>query len=329
MKKSHQDLSDHEVDSSVLTALFPQLAPLKRLINSTGRPTRANAFWRMLQQMFVIALAVGAFGLMSIFLVNYSHYFPGDGEDNLLTGLASTFIGLPLMIVILFSSNNVFDLFYLLVTGVRFDVGGKGLQPVKVIMLVLGFVASFAFAGFFYYHILTLQNKSRDMRQLAKEQAEYFAYLDKGRAAWNEYITSTSYHRVDFSHTDLSKRRFEGFFLYKVKFDKCNLTDTVFENCNLSYADFNDAICHRTSFKDSYLKSAEFNNADMTDVDLTGVFATEEVFNKAKIAPEKLVKLQNPKKSTWHDVSYYDYRTVEWLKERKYYVERKPKGLKF
>lgn len=329
MKKSHQDLSDHEVDSSVLTALFPQLAPLKRLINGTGRPTRANACWHMLQQMFVIALAVGAFGLMSIFLVHYSHYFPGDGKNNLLTGLASTFLGLPLMMVIIASSNNVFDLFYLLVTGVSFDVGGKGLQSVKVIMLVLAFVGSFALAGLFYYHILTLQNKSRDMRQLVKEQLEYFAYLDKGRAAWNEYITSTANHHVDFSHTDLSNRRFEGFFLYRVKFDKCNLTDTVFANCELSYADFNDAICHRTSFKDSYLKSAEFNNADMTDVDLTGVFATEEVFNKAKIAPKKLAKLQNPKNSIWHDVSWYDYRTAEWLKERNYYAERKPKGLKF
>ncbi len=329
MKKSRPDLSDHEVDSNILTSLFPQLEPFKRLMGGTGKLTRANACWRMLQQIFIIALAVGAFGLMSIFLVNYSHYFPGEGEENLLTGLASFLIGLPLMMIILVSSNNVFDLFYLLVTGVRFDIGGQGLQSVKIIMLVLGFVGSFSLAGLFYYHILTLQNESRNLKQLINEQVEYFAYLDKGRAAWNEYITSTANHRIDFSHTDLSKRRLEGFFLHRVKFDKCNLTDTVFENCDLSYADFNDAICHRTSFKDSYLVSAEFNNADMTDVDLTGVFATEEVFNKAKIAQEKLTSLQNPKKSSWHDVSWYDYHTEKWLKERNFYAERKPKGLKF
>ncbi len=229
----------------------------------------------------------------------------------------------------LVSLNRSFDLFYLWITGKEFDKADSGLEPVKVFLLVIGFVGSLVLAGYGWFKFEMYSLEKTKLKQLKVEQQEFFTYLDKGRAAWNEYITSGPKHNIDFSYADLSKRQFKGFFFDFVHFDGANLSDTVFDDCYLGYARFDGATCHKTSFKGSYLVGADFVDTDLTGADLSGSYGRREDFVKAKITDDELKKLQKPEDCRWYGVSWYDFRPYEWLREKGYGFSGKPKGLQF
>ncbi|NCB40810.1 MAG: pentapeptide repeat-containing protein, partial [Erysipelotrichia bacterium] len=187
--------------------------------------------------------------------------------------------------------------------------------------IVLGFVGSLALgiilwvSGGAYLEIRVAQSR---------EQKEYFACLDQGRDAWNKYITAGPQHNIDFSHADLSNRNFNGFFFEYVTFKHADLTGTVFEDCNLQSAWFDGAICHNTSFKNSYLNMADFIKTDLTGASLEGAFGEKNDFKKATIDPRELEKLRPPVDSRWHNTSWQDFHSPEWLRAKGYYVEAKP-----
>lgn len=330
MKNSRPDLSNEKVSLGLLSTIFPQLGPIARLIDDSHVVySRASApigiaiqFGRTIAAAFLFLVAIVVAGKLS-------QYFPDSDRGNPVLRITGALFGLPAMIIILVSLNRSFDLFYLWITGKEFDKAGSGLEPVKIFLLVIGFVSSLVLAGYGWFKFEMYSYARKQKQQLRIEQQVFFSYLDKGRAAWNEYITLRPHHNIDFSHADLSKRNFKGFFFEFVHFDGADLTDTAFDDCCLSYCHFNEATFQRTSFKGSYLVGADFINTDMAGADLTGSFGDRKDFVKAKITDDQLKKLQKPEKSHWHDVSWYDYRPYEWLREKGYGISRKPKGLSF
>ncbi len=328
MKKKRPDLSQQEVTPQILMAMFPMLAPFERLL-STQKHTRSTAFTGILIELSKLILVASIFIAVMLVVSQLSHFFPGSGESNLLEGLAGIFVALPSMLAIILICNNIFDLFYLLVTGVSFAKGGQGLQFIKAIMLILGFVGSLVGAAVGYYHFSMYRSAKAGMNQLKNEQTIHLSYLSKGRAAWNEYITASPHHDIDLSYTDLSGKHFKGFYFYSVDFKESDLTNTVFEDCDLSYVAFAKATCKGTDFKQSYLKGAKFEDTDLSDAKLNGAFAFKGIFTKTKVKPEQLETLQDPEKSRWDEVSWYDFRSEEYLKKRGYSYRGKLKNLKY
>lgn len=322
MKKNQPDLSRHEANLGLLAGIFPQLAPLARLLgNNNIVKTRSAALVSILKQFFLVAAAVGIF-VIAITTVDYLGNLTGiEAIKGLLLNLGAIILWLPLMLIILVALNNAFDMFYLVITNQQFDLAGNELRPAKIVMIVFGFVGSLALgiilwvSGGAYLEIRVAQSR---------EQKEYFACLDQGRDAWNKYITAGPQHNIDFSHADLSNRNFNGFFFEYVTFKHADLTGTVFEDCNLQSAWFDGAICHNTSFKNSYLNMADFIKTDLTGASLEGAFGEKNDFRKATIDPRELEKLRPPVDSRWHNTSWQDFHSPEWLRAKGYYVEAKP-----
>ena len=331
MKSRRPDLSGHQATPGLLSGIFPQLGPISWLFDD-GRTIydRSSASLGILKNFLRAFIAAAVFMAFSMLASKLEPYFPGSGRRNIATNLVATIFGLPMMMVILLSLNRSFDLFYLMITGNQFDKAGSGLESVKIFILVIGFIGSLAAAIFAWFGIEMYYRDVNRANEMREEQKEYFAYLDKGRAAWNEYITSGPKHNISFSDTDLSKRTFKGFFFEFVDFKGANLTETVFEDCSLSYARLDETICHHTSFRGSYLVGADFKKADFVGTTLSDAFGKSEDFAGAKIDASELKKIQNPEKCRWHGVSWYDFRSAEWLKQRGWWGgDKEPRGLQF
>ncbi len=331
MKNRRPDLSAHEATPGLLAGIFPQLGPISWLFeNDRTVYNRSNAPVGLLKNFIRAFAAAALFMAASILASKFAPYLPGSGKNNILINLTATFFGLPMMLIILLSLNQSFDLFYLMITGSEFARTGSGMESVKIFILVLGFVASLTAAVFAWFGIEGYFNNFRKSQEMREEQKEYFAFLDKGRAAWNEYITSSPKHNISFSGADLSKRTFKGFFFEFVDFKGANLSETVFEDCSLSYACLDETTCHHTSFRGSYLVGADFKKADFVDTSLNDAFGNPEDFAGAKIDAGELKIIQKPEKCRWHGVSWYDFRSAEWLKQRGWWGGGKePLGLPF
>lgn len=321
MRNGRPDLSNHEASIGLLSNLFPQLGPVGRLIDDSNTVyTRQNAPLGILIQI-VRTFAAGCFFMVAVWLImKIEKLIPGfgKGKDSPILRLISILFGLPAMLIILVSLNRAFDLFYLFVTGTSFDVAGQSLKSVKIFLLVIGFIASLvgsAFAWFAFEGYLNEQNKRHE---LAAEQVEYFKYLDQGPDAWNKYITAGPKHNIDFSHADLSNRTFRGFFFEFVRFNDANLSGAVFEDCNLQSAYLDGATCHKTSFKNSYLRMADFVGTDLTSASFEGACADRDDFRKAIITPQELARIRPPAESRWHNTSWQNFHTPEWLREKGY-----------
>lgn len=317
MRREQPDLSQHEVTPGLLSGIFPQLKPLTRFMgNSKVAKTRTAAFVDILKQLFLAAI-VCTIIILCFSATRYLIKLIGISQiSEFCIELSTPLFGLPLMLYTLLVMNNLFDLFYLLVTGQQFHIAGKDLQLVKVLILVVGFCGGMLVGITLWVHGGAYLN---ERLTLYEQQKEYFNYLDQGRDAWNTYITAGPQHRVDFSYTDLSNRNFNGFFFRRVHFNHANLTGTVFEDCDLSGAYFNNATCRKTNFKNSYLRSAEFAKADVKGVNFEGAYGEKENFKKVKIDQRELDKLRPPADSRWHDSTWMDYHSKEWLRKNNYY----------
>ena len=283
--------------------------------------TRSTAFIGILKQLFLVAVASIIFSL-AITAIDYLNKLIGIPElEKSISKLSGTLFALPLMLFTLVALNNAFDLFYLILTGHQFNAAGEELRSVKILVLAASFVGSMALGVVLWVNGGSYLEKRMGLH---KEQKEYFSYLDQGCDAWNSYITAGPQHNIDFSYTDLSNRNFNGFFFKYVTFKYANLTGTVFEDCNLQSAWFEGAICQKTSFKESYLRMADFTEADLTDASLEGAYGEKEDFKRANIDLRELEKLRSPVDSRWHNSSWQDYHSPEWLREKGYYIESKP-----
>ncbi len=330
MRSSRPDLSNHEVDLDLLSRLFPQISPFVRLIGGNKKYDRSNAIFGIIFQVVILFAAAAILTTASVLLVKLQRIIPSPEVNKILIALIALPIGLPSILIAINGMNQIFDLFYLIVTGNNFNTHGNSLKPVKTVMLCFGFVAGFFLSGLLLFQTMTYVNARQKLNLLREEQKEFFLHLDKGREAWNKYITAGPMHHISFSGSDLSKRSFNGFFFHSVNFNNCDLTDTTFDDCNLGYADFNEANCLRTSFKNSYLKGIEFKNTDLEKADFTGAFGKKADFFKAKISKETLANLKKPENSRWSEVNWSDYHTDEWLKSKGFYVGRKKsKKLKY
>ena len=330
MRKNQPDYSDHEANFSLLAHIFPHIRPYAFLFGSNKKFDRSNAATGIVIQFCKATAALLLFFLMSAALVWLDSYTPEYGIKDSLQKIIAILVGLPVMLVILLSFNQAFDLFDLLVTGYEFDNAGGSLKSVKIFMLVTGFVGGLFLTGYGYYKFQMYDLERGWALEKLAEQKELVSLMAKGREAWNRQVTSGPNERVDLSGVDLSGKTFEGFFFKSANFSECNLTGTVFKDCHLGYATFNAAVCHRTVFENSYLYGAEFKQADCKEIDLTGAFGVAKNFAGARIAEKELQKLLDPAQSRWNAVSWFDFQPEDWLKEKGYWTDgRKPKGLGF
>lgn len=313
------DRSNEEVSLDVLADIFPQLTPIARLFRGGKTAyTRRTAPIGIAIQLAAAAAAACIF--MVLVWISSKFNISVSQKGNPLV----VFFALPAMFVILVSLNNAFDLFYLFLTGIRSADGGPDATVIRVVLLVMGFVGSLFGAGYAFFAIETFSGDMAEQARLREEQKTYFSHLNKGREAWNAFITATPMHRIDFSYADLSRRTFKGFFFTFVRFDHANLTDTVFEDCMLQSAYFDDATCLRTKFKDSYLSLADFIRTDLTGARLEGAYGEAADFKQARIDPGELKNLRPPASSHWHNTSWQDFHPPEWLRARGYFVPDKP-----
>jgi uncharacterized protein YjbI with pentapeptide repeats len=255
------------------------------------------------------------FGFLTFWLENHLNWEVGD---SILTDLVMVFLGLPALLVVFVSLSKSFDLSYLLISGKRLEKDDKEIQMAKTLMLVALFFM-FVFGTIFGYTRLsqTLENFKEEEKS-GQQQAEFLSYLDKGRAAWNEYISRTPQNGISFRGLDLSQREFNGFFFTSVDFSEADLKKTVFQDCHLGYARFRQANCEKTVFKSCYLANAKFYETDLTKAIFTDSFADKNDFFKAQISQEQLKTILPPKESRWHGVYWYHFRDPAWLKEKGY-----------
>jgi hypothetical protein len=330
VKKNQIKNSNQNASFENLAGRFPQLNILSGFMGDQEVVyTRSTAVHGLVKNSLKALAAALFFVLLIIGITAFTNYFNFEHANDFFLEVIGVVFGLPLIFIILLSLSKGFDLFYLLLTGNNFDVAGGELKPVKILLLVLGFLATLtaAFAGFFYISD-TFSNINKK-KELNKEQKKIISILNGGRASWNKYITQKPMMRIDFTGADLSKRQFNGYFFEFVDFSEANLNNTTFNDCYLAYAKFNKASCDRTIFKNSYLKGSDFIETDLTKIQLIQSYGKKGDFSRAEIPDEKLKKLLPPEESHWDEVSWYDYHEADWLREKGYYFDRPPKGLKF
>lgn len=318
MKRNMPDLSNHEASIGLLSQIFPQLAPLSRIFSGNTVYSRKTAPLGFLLQLFIIFIAASAFMLVIFLSQKLGGMFSSAAMKNVILRIVAIIFGLPLMMTILVCLSKVFDLFYLTLSGENFDVSGGAIKSVKIVFMVMGFVGSLVFSGYVFFKYDDYANQQQKRQVLSEEQKEYFGYLNQGRDAWNKYITAGPKHNIDFSYADLSNRKFNGFFFEFVHFDCANLTKTVFEDCNLQSAYFDNANCQDASFKNSYLRMADFIDTDLKNADFSGACGEKSDFKKAKIDAEQLKDLRAPAESRWHNTTWQNFHTPEWLREKGY-----------
>ncbi len=321
MQNKQPDYSRHKASFSLLAQIFPHIRPFALLFGSDKKFDRSNAVTGIIMLIARTVLALVIFFLLSAAFVWLDSYLPGYGIKDGLHKIAAIIVGLPVMLIVILSLNQAFDLFYLLVTGDEFDKAGNSLKSVKIFMLVFGFVGGLFLAGYGYYKYLMYDLERGWANEKIAEQNELLALMKKGRAIWNRQITSGPNEQIDLTGVDLSQKEFKGFFFGYADFTGCNLTDTVFDDCNLGYATFDEAVCHGTVFKNSYLYGAEFNKTDCKNIDLSNAAAVPQNFKGADIAEEELAKLVEPGRSRWHGVKWFDFHSDEWLREKGFYTD--------
>ena len=330
MKKSKIKNSSQNASFENLANRFPQLNFLSGFMGDKDVVyTRTTAVSGLAKHTLKALAAALFFVLLIIAITAFTSYFNLEHVNDFFLEVIGVLFGLPLVFIILLSLSKGFDLFYLLLTGNNFDVAGGELKPVKILLLVIGFLVTLtaAFAGFFY--IRDTFSDINKKKKLNKEQKKIISILDEGRASWNKYITQKPMMRIDFTGADLSKRQFNGYFFKSVNFSEANLNSTTFNDCYLAYAKFNKASCDRTIFKNSYLKGADFIETDLTKIQLIQSYGEKGDFTRAEIPDEKLKKLLPTEASHWNKVSWYDYHEADWLREKGYYFDNPPKGLKY
>lgn len=331
MAKRRPDYSQKEATIGFLSGLFPQIGIFAFFFNDDKAAyTRGSAPLGILKSFLKMTLAAIFFMSMIVVVAKLEEYLHLNSDNSPLTELTGIFVALPSMMVILVSMNQIFDLGYLMLTGKAFDVAGEELKPVKTVMLVLGFLLVFVASGYAYFYLSMAMSGLKKQQQLSQEQVEEMAYLDKGRAVWNEYITRRPMVRTSFQGLDFSKRKFEGFFFMWVDFSETNLSETVFKDCHLGYAKFKRSNCEKTVFENCYLVGTNFEGTDLTKAAFLSSAGEKKDLARAKLTAEQLETILPPQKSRWHQVDWFDFRDPAWLKEKNFYTGgRDPKGLQY
>ncbi|MEW6708189.1 MAG: pentapeptide repeat-containing protein [Candidatus Riflebacteria bacterium] len=331
MAKKRPDYSDKEASIGFLGRLFPQIGIFSFFFDDDKTVyTRGSAPFGILKNFFKMSFASVVFIVMTILVSKLERYLNLNSDNSPLSELAGVFIGLPAMMIILVSMNTMFDLGYLVLTGKSFNVAGEELKPVKTILLVLGFLMIFVVAGYGYFYFSSTMSAYKDQQQLSQEQIETMAFLDKGRASWNEYITRSPMVRISFKGLDLSKRKFEGFFFMWVDFSETNLSEAVFSDCHLGYAKIKNANCDKTVFEKCYLVGTHFEGTDLTKAVFSQTAGEKKDLARAKLTHEQLEAMLPPEKSRWYQIQWFDYRDPAWLREKGFATDgRSPKGLKY
>lgn len=337
-QKKPEDL-DCEYFLRHLAANFPLLRPLVWMLGVDRTTSRFTA----LLEIFLQVLLIFAFATSIPLVVMLAEVlkpwlsFAGEAVGGLLIVVLSpvifSFVTF-FMVVSVFSLNRSFDLFYLFVTGNNFNMHNTWLWPIKILVIVAGFVASVGVVGAGCFriqqHFSDQQREQQLRQQLQTSQQEYLSYLDQGRAAWNRYITQKPQNLITFRDADLSRRHFKGFYFHCLDFSGANLTATTFEDCYLGGANFSHARMKNTVFRHSYLRMATFVGTDLAGADLTGAFCSASELQWAVNAEPAIEKLVPCDQSRWHGVSWRDFHDVKWLQENGYTIgDRKPLGLEF
>ncbi|MFZ5952551.1 MAG: pentapeptide repeat-containing protein [Candidatus Rifleibacteriota bacterium] len=331
MAKKRPDYSDKEVSIGFLGRLYPQIGIFSFFFDDDKTVyTRSSAPFGILKNFFQMTFVSAIFIGMIVLITKLEKFLNLNPDNSPLAELAGIFIGLPSLMAILVSMNAIFDLCYLFLTGKSFNVAGAELKPVKTFMLVFGFLMIFVVAGYGYFYFSSAMSAYKDQQQLSQEQIETMAFLDKGRAAWNEYITRTPMVRISFKGLDLSKRKFEGFFFMWVDFSETNLSEAVFSDCHLGYAKIKNANCEKTAFEKCYLVGTHFEETDLTKAIFSQTAGEKKDLARAKLTPEQLESILPPEKSRWYQIQWFDYRDPAWLREKGFATDgRSPKGLKY
>lgn len=314
-----------------LSKIFPALGPVVKIFEEdTDSYSRVGAIGGIIKQALKLLVTIFLFGLLIFIGMKFESHIPESAISVLIQPLLALIFGAPLLITVIVTTSNAFDLLYLFLTGNNFEKGGGELKPLKTLMLVLISVGCLTSAVLGLSYHSQFKRDKRDQVELKQNESELIRCLNKSSSAWNEFYTENANVNASFCGTDLSNRTFKRYFLRGIDFSQANLDGTVFENCNLSHANFVGASCKKTSFNKSFFFKTDFKGTDLTKAQFSNCFADAKSFDKAKISPSKLKGLIDYKKSPWYGVKWFDFHDDKWLNEKGYYTDgRSSRGLRY
>lgn len=96
-------------------------------------------------------------------------------------------------------------------------------------------------------------------------------------------ITGTYFSDSNFEHAVIKECNFKSSTFYGAKFYGCDIDDTIFAKANIVRGDFETATISNTSFKSASANSAIFTSGSLYNVDFTDSYLQRAFFNNVSM----------------------------------------------